>query len=292
MGCHQSSSTEPCYQALRCVAAVLEFVIILSLNYILYVNLEGTVEHVRGLGIWNHITYDCLPLYPFLPGRGFHPPTPQPLALWAQSSVSFLTLTSQHCHSFSTLCEDWTWHREGCGQVCTTVGMAGVIPSQVGRAIACSSRDSAGQAPHLPPLHALCGSSCGGRSPRGCLSVCGSGGRPRRRADAWLSFLTPNRAWTIVSVVGRGKSLAVGGPLSCRTGSPCTYEDLHLTCQYLHVQGSEAFHSKNQISWPVERNCREGEKLFNVRALFFIFLNKDLQIVILSQILQIVQPVL
>ena len=38
--------------------------------------------------------------------------------------------------------------------------------------------------------------------------------------------------------------------------------------------------------------AEKGKKLVNVRALFFIFLNKDLQIVILSQILQIVQPVL
>ena len=62
------------------------------------------------------------------------------------------------------------------------------------------------------------------------LPLVGVAGRPRRRVDAWLSFLTPNRAWTIVSAVGGRGSLAVGGPLSCRTGSPGTYEDLHLTC--------------------------------------------------------------
>ena len=89
--------------------------------------------------------------------------------------------------------------------------------------------ETAGQAPHPPPIHALCGPWWGGCPPRG-LSAFGWGGRPRRRADAWLSFLTPNRAWTIVSAVGGMGSLAVGGPLSCWTGSPGTYEDLHLTC--------------------------------------------------------------
>ena len=63
------------------------------------------MEHVQGLGTWNHNTCDCLPLYPFLPGIIHLLLTPW---LWAQSSVSFLTLTYYHHHSFSTLCEDWT----------------------------------------------------------------------------------------------------------------------------------------------------------------------------------------
>ena len=52
----------------------------------------------------------------------------------------------------------------------------------------------------------------------GCLSAFGWGGRPRRRADTWLSFLTPTWAWTIISAVGGRGSLVVVGSLSHRAG--------------------------------------------------------------------------
>lgn len=210
---------------------------------------------------------------PFSPGRGFPPPAPQPLALWAQSSVSFLALTS------STAIPSPPCVRTGrgvgkavvrCAASSLTVGMAGVIPSQVGRATARSSRDSAGQAPHLPP-------SCTvwvlmWRPQSQGLSVCGSGSRPRRRADAWLSFLTPNSAWTIVSVVGGRRSLAVGGATSgCRTGSPGTYEDLHDPASISMSKGRGIPQQKSNILASREKLQRRGKNFQCEGTIFHIF---------------------
>ena len=182
----------------------------------------------------------------------------------------------------SILYEDWIWCGEGCAQVCTEQSQGKHDVSShlrlVGHSMLFKRFRESKSLLHqfrycvVPDVEAAISG--------GCLSAFGWGGRPRRRADTWLSFLTPTWAWTIISAVGGRGSLVVVGSLSHRAGSPGTFE----TCTYpasISMSEREAFHSKNQTPWQVERNWREGGKLDTLRALFFIFLNKDLHIFIL-----------
>lgn len=150
----------------------------------------------------------------------------------SSASPSSPRLTSTGTPTPSTLSEHWVWCREGCGQVCTeqSQGKHGKChPSQAGRAQHVTWEIQGLQAPPSP-VQVLCGSWCGGCHLRG-LSIClWLRWQAQRRADTWLRFLTPTWAWTIFSAVGGRGCLVVVGSLSHRTGSPGTFEDLHLPC--------------------------------------------------------------
>lgn len=172
------------------------------------------VEHVRGLGILeSHVPSGCLPLYPFLPGEEFPPPAPQPLALGPSpvslpySDLPSTAIPSPPCVRTGPLTSGKTW--SGVHASCSSLSAWQVPSRQVGRATA-HSVEAQRASPHLPRFMHCVGLMCRPQS-QGVVYLSVSSWQAQREGpDAWLSFLTPNSAWTIVSS-GWGGGLAVGG---------------------------------------------------------------------------------
>lgn len=166
---------------------------------------------------------------------------------------------------------------------------ASVIPSQAGRAQHVTWEIQGVQAPPSP-VHVLCGSWCGGCHLRE-LSIC-----------LWLRWQAQEKGRYLAQLPHSNLSLdyyfsgwwegepGSGWITESQGRSPGTFETC--TCPAsISMSEKEAFHSKKQTSWLVERNCREGGKLDTLRALFFMFLNK-ISTFFFCPTLQIAQPVL
>lgn len=135
-----------------------------------------------------------------------------------------------------------------------------------------SSRDSAGQSPSPTPLHALCGSWCGRPQSQG-LSICLWFRQQAQEKGRCLAQLPHPKQRLDYCFSGWGRrSLAVGGRLSCRTGSPGTYGP---ALDLLVSPCPRERHSQQNPNILASRETAEkGKKLVNVKGTISYFWTK------------------